>query len=188
MMIFWNYSLKLCYTVTSLYLSWSALFAHQSACMPTAAPPPTKNLTITVPNGTRLQGGDRQILCTPSTWRDVATFLLANYIAHAVTIKSLPGESILSVLRNIFLSLLFPISGVARGVRAIYQRAILAKTPLEAAAKAGALCMVVRTSEWKPEHGDVVTICDIQEPQEKSRWVIFPSFQSTLFLSAKWED
>ena len=138
--------------------------------MPTA-PPTTENITITAPKGTRLQGHDPQILCTPSKWTDVAVFLVANYVAHAVTLKSLPGESTLSVLRNVVCSLLFPISGVRRGVTAIYQRAILAKTPLEAAAKAGALCMVTRTLEWKPEHGDVVRISGIEEPQKKPWWV-----------------
>ena len=165
-----NYSLKLCYTIPAFYLFLSALFAHHSACMPTA-PPTTEKITITVPKGTRLQGHDPQILCTPSKWTDVAVFLLANYVAHAVTLKSLPGESTLSVLRNVVCSLLFPISGVRRGVTAIYQRAILAKTPLEAAAKAGALCMVTRTLEWKPEHGDVVRISGIEEPQKKPWWV-----------------
>ena len=137
--------------------------------MPTV-PPPTENLTITVSKGTRLQGHDPQILCTPSKWTDVVVFLLANYVAHAVTLKSLPGESTVSVLRNVVCSLLFPISGVRRGVTAIYQRAILAKTPLEAAAKAGALCMVTRTLEWKPEHGDVVRI-SIQEAAKKPWWM-----------------
>ena len=170
MMMIWSYSLKLYYTITGFYLSLSALFAHHSACMPTA-PPLTENITITVPKGTRLQGHDPQILCTPSKWTDLVVFLLANYVAHAVTLKSLPGESILSVLRNVVCSLLFPISGVRRGVTAIYQRAILAKTPLEAAAKAGALCMVTRTLEWKPEHGDVVRISGIEEPQKKPWWV-----------------
>ena len=171
MMIMSNYSLKLCYTITGLYLSLSALVAHHSACMPTpTGPPPTEDITITVPKGTRLQGGDLQIVCTPSKWTDVATFFLANYVAHAVTLKSLPGESTISVLRNVVCSLLFPISGVRRAVNAISQRAIFAKTPLEAAAKAGALCMVVRTLEWKPEHGDVVRIFDVQEPHRKPWW------------------
>ena len=141
----------------------------QHACLQHLHRP--KKITITVPKGTRLQGSDLQILCTPSTWTDVAKFLLANYVAHAATLKSLPGESTLSVLRNSVCSLLFPISGVRRGVNAIYQCAILAETPLEAAAKAGALCMVVRTLEWKPEHGDVVRIFAIEEPQKKPWWV-----------------
>ena len=170
MMMIWNYSLKLCYTITGSYLLLSALFAHHSACMP-AAPSPTKTITITVPKGTRLQGSDPQILCTPSKWTDVVIFLLANYVAHATTLKSLPGESTLSVMRSSLCSLLFPISGVRRAVTAIYQPAILAKTPLEAAAKAGALCMVVRTMEWKPEHGDVVRIFGIEKPQKKPWWV-----------------
>ena len=97
----------------------------------------------------------------------MAKFLLANYVAHAATLKSLPGESTSSVLRNVVCSLLFPVSGVKRGVNAIYQCATFAKTPLEAAAKAGVLCMVVRTPQWKPEHGDVVKIVDVREPQNK---------------------
>lgn len=168
-MTIWKYSLKLCYTSTTFLLSLSALFALHSACMPTA-PPPTENITITVPKGTRLQGSDLQTLCTPSKWTDVAKFLLANYIAHAATLKSLPGESTSSVLRNIVCSLLFPVSGVIRGVKAICQCATFAKTPLEAAAKANALCMVVRTSEWKPEHGDIVKIVNVREPQKKPWW------------------
>ena len=100
----------------------------------------------------------------------MAKFLLANYVAHAATLKSLPSESTSSVLKNIVCSLLFPVSGVKRGVKAIYQCATFAKTPLEAAAKASALCMVVRTSEWKPEHGDVVKISDVREPQKKPWW------------------
>ena len=176
MTMIWNYSLKLCCTITGFCLSLSALFAHHSACMPTApptppTPPTTEDITITVSKGTRLQGHDPQILCTPSKWTDVAVFLLANYVAHAVTLKSLPGESNLSALRNVVCSLLFPISGVRRGVTVIYQRAILAKTPLEAAAKVGALCMVTRTREWKPEHGDIVRISGIEEPQKKPWWM-----------------
>ena len=67
-------------------------------------------------------------------------------------------------MKSIVCSLLFPVSGVRRGVKAIYQRAILAKTPLEAAARAGALCMVVRMPEWRPERDDVVRILDVRGP------------------------
>ena len=100
----------------------------------------------------------------------MATFLLANYVAHAATVKSLPGEPTLSVLGSLVFALFFPVSGIVRGVNAVYQRAIFAKTPLEAAAKASALCMVVRTPAWKPEHGNVVEIVDIREPQKKPFW------------------
>ena len=158
-----NYSLMKCYIPTAFLLLLSALFAPHSGCMPTA-PPPTENITITVPKGSRLQGSDLQVLCTPSKWTDVAKFLLANYVAHAVTVKSVPGESFISVLKSIACSLLFPVSGVRRGVNAIYQRAILAKTPLEAAARAGALCMVVRSPEWRPERDDVVRILGVSGP------------------------
>ena len=165
-----NYSLMKCYIPTAFLLLLSALFAPHSGCIPTA-PPPTENITITVPKGSRLQGSDLQVLCTPSKWTDAAKFLLANYAAHAVTVKSIPGESFISVLKIIICSLLFPVSGVKRGVNAIYQRAILAKTPLEAAAKAGALCMVVRSLEWRPERDDVVKILDVRGPLKNPWWL-----------------
>ena len=165
-----NYFLMLFYIPTAFLLLLSALFAPHSGCMPTA-PPPTENITITVPKGSRLQGSDLHVLCTPSKWTDVAKFLLANYVAHAATVKSLPGESFTSILKSIFCSLVFPVSGIRRGVNAIYQRAVLAKTPLEAAAKAGALCMVVRTREWRPERGDVGTVIDVRAPLEKPWWL-----------------
>ena len=162
-MTIWNYSLELCYISTALLFSLSALFVPHSNCVP-MAPLPTEVISIEVPKGTRLQGSNPQVLCTPSKWTDVATFLLANYVAHAATLKSLPGESILSALKNIVLSLIFPISGVKRGLNAIFQFAIFAKTPLEVAAKANALCMVIRAPDWKPERGDVVEMTELRKP------------------------
>ena len=170
MMTIRNYSLMKCYIPTAFLFLLSACIAPQTACMPTT-PPTTENITITVPKGSRLQGSDLQVLCTPSKWTDVAKFLLANYVAHAVTVKSVPGESFISVLKNVVCSLLFPVSGVKRGVDAIYQRAILAKTPLDAAARAGALCMVVRSREWRPERDDVVRILDVRGPFKSPWWL-----------------
>jgi hypothetical protein len=39
---------------------------------------------------------------------------------------------------------------------AIIRRARLSESDLRAAARAGALCMVVRTKDWKPQPGDVI--------------------------------
>ena len=172
-----NHSLMKCYILTAFLLLLSALFAPHSGCIPTA-PPPTENITITVPKGSRLQGSNLQVLCTPSKWTDVAKFLLANYVVHAATVKSVPGESFISVLKSIICSLLFPVSGVERGVNAIYQRAILAKTPLEAAARAGALCMVVRSPEWRPARDDVVRILDVRGPLGNPWWLRWISSSS----------
>src|SRR2546423_328016 len=55
-----------------------------------------ENITITVPNGTT-DHGDPHLLCLPAKWSDIALFFFGNYLAHAATVKSLPGEPALSV-------------------------------------------------------------------------------------------
>ncbi|OCL02254.1 hypothetical protein AOQ84DRAFT_393104 [Glonium stellatum] len=88
--------------------------------------------------------GNPGLLCMPAKWSDVAIFYFGNYVAHAATVKALPGESTLGAIFAIIAALLFPITGVIRGFKTIYQSAITAKTELQTAARAGALCTVVR--------------------------------------------
>ncbi|MCJ1456494.1 hypothetical protein MMC28_006855 [Mycoblastus sanguinarius] len=131
--------------------------------------PSTQNITITVPQGTQSHG-DPHLLCTPSRWTDVATFFLANFVSHAATVKSLPGEPALSQFWTLIFALVFPASGVVRGLSAIYQRAVFADTPLQTAARAQALCVVVRTPWWKPQTGDVVEVRDYRMPDGKDEY------------------
>ncbi len=164
-----NHLLELYHISTAFLFSWSVVFVPYATCMP-AAPSPSETITIVVPNGTRIQGSNLQLLCTPSSWIDVAKFLLVNYAAHSATVKSLPGEVFLSTLKNMMLALFFPVSGVRRGVNAIFQRAVCYDTPLKKAARARALCMVIRAPDWKPEPGDIVEITDIFDAKETPRW------------------
>lgn len=173
MKITWSHRPKGCYkSIVSLFCL-SVLFASfpLSACAPTA-PPPTENITITVPQGTS-NHGNANLICTPSTWTDIATFFLANFVAHAATVKSVPGESGLPALLALVLALLLPAMGVRRGLSAIYQRAVLADTPLKTAARAGALCIVVRTSKWKPQTGDVVEVLDYMGPRQLENAIVY---------------
>jgi hypothetical protein len=82
--------------------------------------------------------GDRDLLCTPPKWTDIAVFFLGNYLAHAATIVTSPGESPLSVAVATVYALLFPIAGVVRGLNAIMSLAIWGKNDLKKAARAGA--------------------------------------------------
>ena len=149
------------FTVPALCLCLSLVTLPQTSCAPTT-PKPTENITVTVPKGTQSYGSPN-LLCTPTRWTDVAIFFLANYVAHAATIKSLPGESTLATLLVHVAALIFPLAGILRGVRAIRQCAILSDdTPLKTAAKAEALCVVIRTQEWLPQSGDVVRLDEIQ--------------------------
>jgi hypothetical protein len=114
-----------------------------------------ENITITVPNGTT-DHGDPHLLCIPAQWSDIALFFFGNYFAHAATVKLLPGEPTIPGLMAMAFALIYPSSGVVRGLNAIFQSAIFCKSPLKTASRAGALCMVVRGPDWKPRNGDVV--------------------------------
>jgi hypothetical protein len=132
----------------------TCIFLPQSSGAPTHGPS-LVNITISVPNGTN-DHGDQHLLCRPSHWTDVGTFFLGNYVAHAATVKTRPGESFSSVLITIALALAVPASSVVRALDAILNYAISGKTPLETASKAEALCVVIRAPDWKPRDGDKV--------------------------------
>jgi hypothetical protein len=83
---------------------------------------PTINITITVPAGTTSHG-DPNLLCTPAKWTDILLFYAVNYLAHAVTIKSAPGEQMQETAENIMSALIYPYSGLLRGIEAISRHA-----------------------------------------------------------------
>jgi len=116
---------------------------------------PAQNTTVTIPSD-RIQHSDTNLLCTPPKWTDIALFYLGNFVFHAGTVRSHPGESIRSVIFAMILALLFPTAGVIRGLDAIYGIAAFRKPPLQRASRIGALCMVVRSRDWKPNAGDKV--------------------------------
>jgi hypothetical protein len=96
----------------------------------------------TVSNGAS-DNGDPNLVCRPAKWPDVLAFFLLNYIAHAATLKTLPGESTPLTILNMLAALFFPASGVFRGLDTLLGRAKFAKTDLEMAARAGALCTII---------------------------------------------
>ena len=155
------------FTLPVLCLCLSLVTLPRTSCAPTT-PKPTQNITVTVPEGTQSHGSP-DLICTPTRWTDVAIFFLANYVAHAATIKSFPGEPALLTLRVLISALCLPVSGVTRGLKAIRQRAIFSSTLLEIAANAGALCVVVRTPEWVPQKGDVACVSGFQFPKSSNR-------------------
>ncbi|TGO44779.1 hypothetical protein BCON_0465g00040 [Botryotinia convoluta] len=121
------------------------------------------NITIKVPNSTT-QHGNEHILCLPITknyWPSVAAviiFFATNYLAHAATVKSSPGDDSLLQGCNALLALFFPMSGLLRALNAIVRLPILARNELEKACRAGALCMVVRAPHWRPKPGQKFSV------------------------------
>ncbi|KAJ6443560.1 metallophosphoesterase [Purpureocillium lavendulum] len=91
--------------------------------------------------------GNCNLFCRPASWSDLLVFYLGNYATHAATITSRPGQSILSTLLTIIAALLFPGGGVHAGIQAIFSTATLGDTDLKVAARAGALCAVVKTRD-----------------------------------------
>lgn len=151
--------------------SRSLLLAAVVLCLTpnSIAPPTLQNITISVPLGTS-NHGDQGLLCTPQRASAVAVFFLANYLAHVVTVKSVPGQPLILSILDLALALFFPAYGVGRGLSSIVDGAIQGKTPLETALRSGALCEVVRTRFWQPSSGDRVQNLDfVKEPASGDR-------------------
>lgn len=118
--------------------------------------------------------GDPNLYCTNATLGDIAVFYLANYFVHCATVKVLPGENTVSSFAAMALALFFPTTGVTRAICAIVRHARFnQKDELRAAARAGALCMLVRSRFWEPREGDVIRDCRTTTSQamaESGRW------------------
>ncbi|KAF8883538.1 hypothetical protein BD779DRAFT_1539409 [Infundibulicybe gibba] len=113
--------------------------------------------------------GNPSLLCTPTTWSDVLVFYLGNYIAHVATIKEYPGESGIDFMVNAIVAILFPTVGMARGIDAIirHPQVRVKGGELQRAARAGALCMVVRSPDWKPGIGDHIRDAELVRQTSK---------------------
>jgi hypothetical protein len=91
--------------------------------------------------------GNCNLLCRRASWADVLVFFMGNYVAHAATVTSRPSQSVLSNLFNIMIALLFPGGGIRNGVETIRTFAKFGPTDLQVAARAGALCAVIKKPE-----------------------------------------
>tara|TARA_R110002003_G_scaffold391_13_gene19494 strand:+ start:1459 stop:3270 length:1812 start_codon:yes stop_codon:yes gene_type:complete len=115
-----------------------------------------QNYTIALPVGSS-DHGRPGLLCTPTKPIDILTFFLLNYVAHAATVLTKPGERADDYFVSVVGSLLFPTLGLYRGIEAILCGAVLVRNDdLRKAAKSGALCLVVRGADWRPRDGDHV--------------------------------
>jgi hypothetical protein len=125
-----------------VYGSWAAVL-------------PARDNTITLPPGVTYNP-DTNVWCTPTTWTDVASFFLGNYLSHAATVISFPGEPVSITIVNMVLAIFFPSSGAGRGVLAMVRHAAFYKDPVQQALRSRALCMVVRSQKWKPISGETL--------------------------------
>lgn len=117
---------------------------------------------------------DCKFLCRQTRWTDALVFFLGNYVAHAATVVTKPGQTTLSSVTAIVTAILFPGSGVRNGVDAILSKAIWGKTDLLIAAHAGALCAVVKVDEppresISPDDGTGMNNGDNANPHPESQ-------------------
>lgn len=88
------------------------------------------------------------LICGPATWESIFLFYILNYVTHAMSVKSFPGEKGLHSVVWILAALLLPFSGIFRGCVLIYRARLPGESDLCHAARAGALCKVVRKG-WR---------------------------------------
>ena len=120
-----------------------------------AAVLPIRDNAITLPPGVTYNP-HTNVWCTRTTWTNVASFFLGNYISHAATVISFPGEPVSVTVANMVLSIFFPSSGAGRGILAILRHAAFYQDPMQQALRSRALCMVVRSPDWKPASGETL--------------------------------
>ncbi|KAI4249389.1 MAG: hypothetical protein LQ352_005670 [Teloschistes flavicans] len=139
-----------------------ALIVNTTA-RPSTSPHPQPNGTVTAdPDGSR-------VWCEPTHWYDILWFFFANFVLHALSVRSLPGENAIASTAYKICSLLVPYTGVRRGLCLILRASNFAGNDLQSAARANALCMVIRSPEWRPRDGQVIEGCKVVPPEEKKK-------------------
>lgn len=101
---------------------------------------PTHNITVPAPEGF-FNHGQNNLFCVPIKWYNILIFFFTNYIAHAATVKSRPGQKFRHAARDFLLALAFPYSGLLRSLSAISEFS-RSKLALKRAYYAGALWIV----------------------------------------------
>ncbi|KAL8809342.1 MAG: hypothetical protein Q9223_003143 [Gallowayella weberi] len=138
-------------------------FVNHGAAWPNPVSNKKTNGTLTTETN-----GD-EVWCESSQWYDVLWFFFANFLLHALSVRSLPGESYVSSTVFKFCCLLVPYTGVRRGLCLILRASNLAGNDLESAARANALCMVIRAPEWRPRDGQIIEGCSIAPPTQRNK-------------------
>lgn len=114
----------------------------------TASNTTTCTLAEVKANGTLL--ADCDVLCKPAEWTDFIWFYIGNYLAHVATVRGEPGQIWVESILRMLSALFFPSSGLLTGSAALISGAKMSgKSPLQVAAKARALYMVVKDSKLK---------------------------------------
>jgi hypothetical protein len=91
------------------------------------------------------------LYCRDAKVQDILLYFLLNYVTHAFTLKSFPGDGAIYSVSLSLLSLLFPYAGILKAWDSIRSGTLRKKPDLERAREAGALAIVGRDYGWKPK-------------------------------------
>lgn len=105
---------------------------------------------------------DPNVHCVRTSWFDVCWFVFTNYVLHALSVRSLPGENVYASTVFKLCCLLIPYTGLRRGLSLISRATNFTSDDLQGAARANALCMVIRKNDWRPHAGDEIVGCHIE--------------------------
>lgn len=133
------------------------LFPLHASASPSLTPRGHMNASLTKENdGT-------EVWCQPAQWYDILWFIFTNFVLHALSVRSLPGERSFTSIVFKFCCFLVPYTGVRRGLCLILRASNFASNDLQSAARANALCMVIRSPAWRPKDGQIVEGCTIEK-------------------------
>lgn len=142
-----------------LLFAWTVI----TTARPSTSPTPQPNGTVTA------DSDGSHVWCEPTHWYDILWFIFANFVLHALSVRSLPGENAIASTAYKICSLLVPYTGVRRGLCLILRASNFAGNDLQSAARANALCMVIRSPEWRPRDGQVIEGCEVVPPEKTKK-------------------
>ena len=108
---------------------------------------PAHNVTLSVPDE-YTNHGNKDLYCTRSRWFNILTFFALNYASHAATVRPRPGQTYMHTALDVVVSLTYPYAGLMRALESL-ARSSWTTNDMRKAARAGALCMIVRNEDWK---------------------------------------
>ena len=94
-------------------------------------------LTVSASHASRIYSSSRaEVVCVASSWQTVVVFFAVNYAAHAMTIKSIPGERSCKTAARVVGALLLPFSSIICGCISIACAKVRGESDLDHALRA----------------------------------------------------
>jgi len=126
---------------------------------------------IPLPEGAT-QHGNPNLICLSPRWYDFVVFLLSNYVAHAATLHSLPGQRWRTTVVRAVNDPLLPITGIDVGIELLHKTYdAMSRAPLRLAAVSGALCTVRRKNGKRPRPPPPQAGKELEQSEKYQPWI-----------------